>query len=96
MVHGVFKNPLVHKGIFMWTNSNDQPAEVTLNGGLVREMSPNPLNSRLGINTDLSRVMYIIEDLLPLATTKDSKILKHTIHHQTDRLASSGIFSCPR
>ena len=47
---------------------------------LVREISHN---SGLGINTDLPGIMYIIEDFLPLATTKDSKILKHSIHHQT-------------
>ena len=33
----------------IWANYNDQPAEVTLNGGLVRELPQNPLNSGLGI-----------------------------------------------
>ena len=33
----------------MWANYSDQPAEVTPNGGLVRESSQNPLNSGLGI-----------------------------------------------
>ena len=32
-----------------WANYNDQTAEVTLDGGLVREFPPNALNSGLGI-----------------------------------------------
>ena len=32
-----------------WANDNDQPAEVTLNGGLVRESPQNSVNSGLGI-----------------------------------------------
>lgn len=35
--------PLAHKGMFMWTNSKHQPAEVTLNGGLVRNFPQIPL-----------------------------------------------------
>ena len=39
-------------------------AEVTLNGGLIRELPPNPLNSGLGIILILPR--YIISSTFPL------------------------------
>ncbi len=51
---------------FTWANYNDQTAEVTLNGGLVRESPQNPLNSGLGIILicpDLSIVWFKIRNL---------------------------------
>ena len=37
------------KKALIWANYSDQTAEVTPNGGLLRESTQNPLNSGLGI-----------------------------------------------
>ena len=52
----IFDGHITYIYIYIWANYNDQTAEVTLNGGLVRESPPSPLNSGL-------RVIVICPDI---------------------------------
>ena len=63
---------------YIWTNYNDQTAEVTPNGGLVRESPQNPLNSGLGI-------ILICPESMPFRT---QRTVRGTFHAgQSNQLA---------
>ena len=63
---------------FIWANYNDQTAEVTPNGGLLRESPQNALNSGLGI-------IVICPDLYILLSCN----LRHFILKSTSMIGST-------